>query len=143
MQERIERLVFHHSAAWEIGGEVALPTVEQLTELHIGKGWSGVGYHWIVDRGGFIHWGRSLELQPAAHKPHNANSLAVCAIGWNGPTAPRPDWGWTVSQIASLQTVLDWCRLAPWGRTMDWRGHRDLDRTSTECPGLHIEEVLR
>ena len=142
MQERIERLVFHHSAAWEIGGEVQLPTVEQLIELHIGKGWSGVGYHWIVDRAGVIHYGRALSSQPAAHKPHNGNSWAVCAIGWNGPSQPDPTWGWTGSQIGALQSILEACRVVC-GGALPWFGHRDLERTSTECPGLFIEEVLR
>ena len=147
-QDNIRRLVAHHSSAWEKDshGDLRLPTLESLIRKHTlpepdGNGWSDVGYHWVIDRLGTIHVCRPITKQPAAHKPHNAGSLAVCAIGWNGREG-FPHWGWTDVQKSALQRVLDSCR-GLFGDDLEWCGHRDLRQTSTLCPGLNVRELLR
>lgn len=56
-------------------------TVADITRWHKERGFSTIGYHWVVYRDGSIHPGR-LEASIGAHvSGHNAGTLGVCYIG--------------------------------------------------------------
>ena len=147
----IERIFFHHSAAWaQVDGKLTLPTVSDIVALHTGpvgsefqgmkcKGWYQAAYHVIVDREGKPFYFRPPTVQPAAQRGHNRDSLAVCAIGWNGSTAPDTDMAWNEAQIATLRSyVLGAIKVWP-HLERNIFGHNDYVRTI--CPGLTRSEL--
>ena len=56
-------------------------TVDDIRKWHKARGFSDVGYHYIVYRDGSVHDGRSVHLVGAHCTNHNANSIGVCYIG--------------------------------------------------------------
>lgn len=55
--------------------------VADIRQWHKAKGWSDVGYHFIVKLDGTIEKGRPLHIAGAHVKGHNADSIGVCYIG--------------------------------------------------------------
>lgn len=52
-----------------------------IDRWHKAQGWSGIGYHYVIDIDGKVETGRA-EHQTGAHtKGHNANSIGICYIG--------------------------------------------------------------
>ena len=78
----ISLLIVHCSATPE-GRDY---TVQDIDRWHRARGWSGIGYHYVIYRDGTIHAGRP-EWQVGAHcRNHNAHSIGICYIG--GLSAP-------------------------------------------------------
>ena len=54
---------------------------EKINEWHLAKGWSGIGYHFVVKRDGTVEDGRPLEKAGAHVKGFNAESIGVALVG--------------------------------------------------------------
>ena len=75
-----KRIVIHHSASSDS------TTVENIQQWHYSRGWSGIGYHYVIDQQGVITQGRPEDTQGAhayQDKDHEANTdgIGVCVIG--------------------------------------------------------------
>jgi hypothetical protein len=55
--------------------------VNEIRRWHLARGFSNVGYHFLIDREGKILAGRTLELNPAAQKGHNTGTIAIMVHG--------------------------------------------------------------
>lgn len=56
-------------------------TVAQFDSWHKKRGWSGIGYHWVVYLDGSIHKGRS-EAKIGAHVAgRNSRTIGICYVG--------------------------------------------------------------
>ncbi|MCG8971865.1 peptidoglycan-binding protein [Streptomyces sp. CL12-4] len=95
---------------------------------HLGNGWSGVGYHFVVDQAGNIYEGRGWSLQGAHCPNHNRSGIGVqIAIG--GDQEP------SAAALAACRALYEEaCRKT--GRTLAKRGHRD--GFATACPGAKL-----
>lgn len=56
-------------------------TVEQLRVEHKRKGWSDIGYHYVVYLDGSVHTGRDVDIVGAHCQGHNAHSIGVVYVG--------------------------------------------------------------
>lgn len=56
-------------------------TVEQIRGWHKKRGWSDIGYHYVVYRDGSVHKGRPLWKQGAHVRGHNRGTVGICYIG--------------------------------------------------------------
>ena len=129
-------LIVHHS------GGPRDQTVESIRDFHTrskskgGRGWSDIGYHWIVDGSAKLHVGRRIPTT-GAHAPPNAGRLGLLVVGNN----LEPGEAWTPGQIVLAREVVRSVRLlAPW---VEVRGHFEVMRPGyTECPGLDIHALL-
>lgn len=111
-------LVFHHSAS-----KVAAP--QDVNRWHKARGWSGIGYHYLVRKDGSIHRGRPENKLGAHVRGHNSDTIGICAEG-DFTRETMSD-----AQIAALQELrADIHRRYP--GIKDLR-HSDLNPTS--CPG--------
>ena len=45
------------------------------------RGWSDIGYHWVVELDGSLHAGRPEEVSGAHCKGHNSDSIGICYVG--------------------------------------------------------------
>lgn len=56
-------------------------TAADIHRWHLDRGWSGIGYHYVIERDGNLQRGRPEYWQGAHASPYNKNSLGVCLIG--------------------------------------------------------------
>lgn len=73
----INEIIIHCSATPE-GKDY---TVEQIRQWHKQRGFSDIGYHYVIYRDGSIHSGRPIERIGAHCLKHNAHSIGICYIG--------------------------------------------------------------
>ncbi|WP_244894036.1 peptidoglycan recognition protein family protein [Planobispora rosea] len=118
-----KEFVVHHTA----GPKTQTP--KQIQAFHMGpeRGWSDVGYNFLVDQHGVVYEGRGW-LGVGAHCPgHNRSGIGVAYIGDNNPTDEAKK---------SIRALYDEaCRRA--GRKLAKRGHGQL--YSTSCPGGKLQ----
>ena len=97
----INEIIIHCSATKE-GQDY---TVADIKKWHLERGFSDIGYHYIIYRDGSIHTGRDINISGAHCTNHNAHSIGVCYIGgvdkYNKPKDTR-----TEQQKASLVKLL-------------------------------------
>ena len=73
----IDLIVVHCSATPE-GRDVS---TEEIRQWHLDRGWSDIGYHFVVEIDGPVCDGRPVERAGAHASGHNANSIGVCYVG--------------------------------------------------------------
>ena len=74
----IDKIIIHCSATRE-GQDVSVDTIRRWHVVE--RGWSDIGYHYVIGLDGSIHKGRLNNVQGAHTKGHNKNSLGICYIG--------------------------------------------------------------
>ncbi len=75
--QHINHIVVHATATKEGENFTAL----DIHRWHLQKGWSGIGYHYVILLDGTIVPGRPEYWQGAHVKDHNENSLGVVYVG--------------------------------------------------------------
>lgn len=74
---RIDEIIIHCSDTKE-GQHV---TVDDITRWHKERGFSTIGYHYVIYLDGSIHPGRDIKVAGAHCEGHNAHSIGICYIG--------------------------------------------------------------
>lgn len=108
-------------------------SVRSIQDFHMGtRGWSDIGYNFLVDVHGRIYEGRGW-LTVGAHAPgHNSSGIGVCMIGRDGDATP--------AALRSIRWVYDEAHRRA-GRSLKKLGHRDV--YSTDCPGDQLYAWVR
>ena len=73
----INKIILHCTATPE-GRDVSTETIRQW---HLDRGWSDIGYHYVVQRDGKIEKGRPEKKQGAHVRGHNKNSIGITYVG--------------------------------------------------------------
>ncbi|MFI1012690.1 peptidoglycan-binding protein [Streptomyces sp. NPDC020965] len=104
-----------------------------IEAAHLGQGWAGIGYNFVIDQQGHIYEGRGWHLQGAHCPKHNVTGIGVqIAIG--GAQEP------SAKALAAARALYEEaCRLT--GRTLAKRGHKD--GIATACPGAKLYQWVR
>ena len=79
----IRKIIVHCSATppeWGRGLSVS-EIADQIRGWHLKRGWSDIGYHFVIGRDGKITKGRPVDIQGAHVKGQNADSIGVCLVG--------------------------------------------------------------
>ena len=103
----------------------------EIDQWHRARGWSGIGYHWVIRRDGRIEPGRSVShegVQQGAHvRGHNQHSVGVCLVGgMTDEDRPANLWmeTYTPQQMSAARELVDVLRrMFPGAEVL---GHRDL-----------------
>lgn len=125
----VDRVFLHCSASDKSRDD----DVEVIRRWHVGgNGWSDVGYHYFITKAGQVQEGRSLQKQPAAQKPHNRGTIAICCHGL------RPE-KFTRAQFVAL---IDLCTQIDeaYRHEVTFHGHREVSRKA--CPVYPYKEIL-
>lgn len=82
-------------------------TVDDIRKWHTakppqGRGWSDIGYHYVIDRKGHILPGRDVDIIGAHCEGHNAHSIGVVYIGGVSALNGKPKDTRTLAQKAGL-----------------------------------------
>lgn len=123
----LNRIILHCSATppdMDIG-------VADIRKWHTDKGWSDVGYHWVIARNGKVQEGRPIAIPGAHAKGHNHDSIGICMVGGVDEDG-MPDSNFTRRQWAALGDLVTHIR-AEHGY-MEIYGHRDY--SSKACPSF-------
>lgn len=119
-ERKITEIIVHCSATPE-GKDY---TVDDIRRWHKQRGYSDVGYHYIVYRNGILAQGRDVNIIGAHAAGHNAHSIGICYIGGMNAENTQPEDTRTLRQKARLLSLLvDLRKLYPNARII---GHRDL-----------------
>lgn len=103
----------------------------EIDKWHKDKGWSGIGYHYVIKRNGDIESGRPIHEVGAHCKGRNEHSIGVCVIGGNnGQFDYNPD------QFESLADLVQACDLLFPGIKVS--GHNDY--SDKDCPCFDVKE---
>lgn len=119
-RRKIDHLVVHCTATRE-GQDIS---VAQIRDWHVnGRGWSDIGYHYIVDIHGNLHEGRPVTRQGAHVKGFNKNSIGIVYVGGVDRNMTPKDTR-TDAQKGELDTLL--CNLREFYPDAEIKGHRDF-----------------
>lgn len=124
----IKEFIVHCSATPE-GKDYSVDTIRQW---HLQRGFSDIGYHYVVYRDGSIHIGRDESIIGAHCTGHNTNSIGVCYIGGCASDGKTPKDTRTTEQKQSLVKLLK--ELKTKYPQASIHGHRDF--SSKACPSF-------
>lgn len=97
----INEIIVHCSATKE-GKDF---TVADIKKWHLERGFSDIGYHYVIYRDGSIYEGRNVDISGAHCTGHNSHSIGVCYIG-GLDIKGKPKDTRTVSQKNSMMNLL-------------------------------------
>lgn len=123
----INEIIIHCSATPE-GKDY---TVEQIRQWHKQRGFSDIGYHYVIYRDGSIHSGRPIERIGAHCLKHNAHSIGVCYIGGVAKDGKTPKDTRTDAQKESLIKLIKELK-AKYPKTTV-HGHREYANKACPC----------
>lgn len=111
-------------------------TVNDIRAWHKQRGFSDIGYHYVVYRDGSIHAGRPLGQIGAHVEGHNTGTVGVCYIGGVTADGKTPKDTRTPAQKASLLwLVRELARHYP--KLTKVRGHNDYTNAKA-CPSFKV-----
>ena len=114
-------------------------TVDDIKKWHKARGWTDIGYHYVVYLDGSIHKGRNEEVVGAHCEGHNANSIGVCYIGGKEAGTFRAKDTRTPAQKEALIRLL--MKLVCKYPDAEIVGHRDL--ANRKCPCFDAKAEYR
>lgn len=127
-KRNIKELIVHCSATPE-GKDYSVDTIRQW---HLQRGFSDIGYHYVIYRDGSIHIGRDESIIGAHCTGHNTNSIGVCYIGGCASDGKTPKDTRTTEQKQSLVKLLK--ELKTKYPQASIHGHRDF--ANKACPSF-------
>lgn len=123
----INEIIIHCSATPE-GKDY---TVEQIKQWHKQRGFSDIGYHYVIYRDGSIHSGRPIERIGAHCLKHNAHSIGICYIGGVAKDGKTPKDTRTDAQKESLIKLIKELKAKYPKATV--HGHREYANKACPC----------
>ena len=102
------------------------------------RGWSDIGYHYVIDLDGTIEAGRDIETAGAHCTGHNAKSIGICYVG-GCDAQMQPKDTRTEQQKASLLLLLKYLRQRYPGAKI--YGHRDFAQKA--CPSFDAKNEYK
>lgn len=138
------RIVLHHTAALvkdsdkrltgQASWEAAVTHVRKAQRLHKHiRGWSEIGYHYIIDWEGRILEGRPVDRLGAHVEKHNTGSIGVVLLG--DLTRQRLTAAQAAALRGLLKTLMARYDIAP----KDISGHYQMKYTV--CPGTYLNNL--
>ena len=79
--------------------------VFDIHRWHIERGWSGIGYHFVIEKDGVLRSGRPLDTVGAHCKGFNSESVGICMVGGLNQQGETVD-NFSDAQYKTLQTLL-------------------------------------
>ncbi len=136
----VTHLIIHHSAGTNTSSNWAA-IVRSIWDFHVNtRGWSDIGYNWLIDPNGKLYEGRGANVLGAHFCGTNSGTMGICVMGDYTNIVP------TDEAKAILTHLLSWkacnVNIDPLGEAFhlssgltlkNISGHRD--GCATQCPG--------
>lgn len=122
----INEIIVHCTASYE-GREM---TVAEIRRMHVKeRGWSDIGYHYVVYLDGTIHEGRNVNVSGAHCTGHNLHSIGVVYVGGLAKNGKPTDTRTPEQKAGLLKLLKELKKLYPKATI---HGHREY--AAKECP---------
>lgn len=128
---QINKIIVHCTATRE-GASVSLDTVRRW---HLERGWSDIGYHYLILLDGTIEVGRPEERQGAHVRGHNRDSIGVSYVGGVDRNLDAKDTR-TQDQKDSLHNLLSNLMASYEDATL--HGHNEFSNKA--CPSFDVSK---
>lgn len=139
---QITQIIIHCSATTP-DKDIGAATIRAM---HLDRGWTDIGYHYVIRRDGAIELGRDLDRDgevdehTGAHAfGWNAHSIGVCLVG-GADFAGHGEANFTEQQLIALAAFLVAKREQYPG--VQIIGHRDTG-AAKDCPSFDVARWLR
>ena len=129
---KINKIIIHCSATPQ-GRPV---TVDEIDRWHRQRGFSGIGYHYVIYLDGSVHKGRPEESIGAHCTGQNANSIGVCYGGGMDVSNKKPLDTRTPAQKAALKSLIKTLVAKYPGVTI--HGHNEF--ANKACPSFDVRK---
>lgn len=118
----------------------ARSAVAEINRWHKQKGWTGIGYHFVVMPDGTIGQGRPITKVGAHVLGHNAGSIGILMIESDTirHVADSPLEYFTPLQVAAVRGIIAVIDSA--APEVEIVGHNQLDRSKL-CPGFVVRPI--
>jgi N-acetylmuramoyl-L-alanine amidase len=111
-----------------------------INRWHREKGWLGIGYHFVITRGGVVEAGRPLDQVGAHVGGFNAVSVGICLAG-GVDSKGKPEDNFTPEQYAALaELILTLREKFPQAVVL---GHREFPNVAKACPSFDVQRWLK
>ena len=139
------KMTLHHAAGWGAKtldeGKAAVKSIQEFHQD--GRGWSDIGYHFLVDMAGNIYQGRPETVLGARVGGANTGNIGVCILGCYHPpetSIPCND-EMSYDSEKSLIQLYAWISDTYGVEPKVLKGHRDYFG-NTSCPGNNVWSML-
>ena len=133
---KVNRIIVHCSAtnpSQDIGADI-------IRHWHkFDRGWSDIGYHYVIRRDGRLEHGRPIEREGAHAKGHNGDSIGICLVGGVNKEG-KADANYTYKQYATLRHTIN--NLMNGHSDLEVLGHRDLPGVNRDCPCFDVRSFI-
>ncbi len=129
---QITKIILHCSATRE-GQDVS---VETIRKWHLNRGWSDIGYHYVIYLDGSIHEGRPVNRSGAHTKGYNSKSIGICYIGGVEKDGKTPKDTRTPEQDTALTNLIT--ALLEMHPTATLHGHNEF--ANKACPSFDVQK---
>jgi N-acetylmuramoyl-L-alanine amidase len=108
--------------------------IDDVREWHTLRGFSDIGYHFLIKLDGTVQFGRQIDLVGAHCHGQNYDSIGVCYVGGKCTDGTLADTR-TPEQMKSLETTIAFIR-SVYGYIPCF-GHNDY--SEKVCPGYNVK----
>lgn len=105
----INEIIIHCSATVE-GKDY---TVDDIRKWHRERGFSDIGYHYVIYRDGTLNPGRNINISGAHCTGHNTHSIGICYIGGLDKNSKSKDTRTEAQKATLLKTLTTIKKLYP------------------------------
>lgn len=133
---KIDEIIVHVSATVE-GKKV---TAEDIDRMHKKKGWSGIGYHYVIRIDGTLEEGRPLKKIGAHVRGRNKNSIGICIVGGLNRSMKPKDTRTPMQNITLTNLLITLTKQFPEGKIL---GHRDTSPDTNKNGKVDRHEWLK
>lgn len=133
----INEIILHCSATPE-GKDYSVDTIRKW---HLQRGFSDIGYHYVIYRDGSIHNGRDVNISGAHCVNHNSKSIGICYIGGLDSTAKNAKDTRTEEQKKSLVNLVK--KLMDMYKLSSSNIHCHNEYANKACPSFKITDFRK
>ena len=130
----IHKIIIHCTATRE-GDDISVDTIRRW---HLARGWSDIGYHYVIDIKGNINAGRPIELIGAHTKGQNKYSIGIAYVGGVEADGVTPKDTRTKAQKDSIIRLVK--KLKGCYPDVTIHGHNSFSLKA--CPSYNVQDEI-
>ena len=127
----IHKIIIHCTATRE-GDDISVDTIRKW---HLARGWSDIGYHYVIDIKGNINAGRPIELMGSHTKGFNKGSIGIAYVGGVEADGKTPKDTRTKAQKDSIIRLVK--KLKGCYPDVTIHGHNEFSNKA--CPSYNVQ----
>jgi N-acetylmuramoyl-L-alanine amidase len=131
---KLDRIILHCTATPE-GRHVDVDTIRVW---HKARGWSDVGYHFVIYFDGSVHAGRAVEKTGAHVSGHNATTIGVVYVGGTDAAGKAKDTMNAAQETAFVNLVK---HLRDQFGPLTLHGHNEY--AAKACPSFKVKDKFK